>query len=398
MDPLSESLHYMKSDTEDIHSKFSVDFEYDVSFTENAFDISNPTVSNLMAAGISPGASPRGVFFVEESVAEKRAGTLDDIVKYASANLADILSECSVTVFPGGESRKNFSSIERLCADIAERGLCRHSFVGIVGGGAFLDIVGLAASLVHRGVRQIRFPTTTLSQCDSGVGVKTGINSLGKKNYLGTFAPPFAVVNDSEFLKTLDYRDWISGVPEAFKVAMIADAKFFGWLLNNAAKLAERDERAMSLLIRRSATLHIRHIATSGDPFESGNARPLDFGHWAAHKLESMTDGAVRHGEAVGIGILIDSLYAVETGLLDFEVCRGIRSAFGRMGLPLFHEAFLETNSDGMLAILDGIEDFREHLGGELHITLPDGLGEKIEVTSINRSLMTEIIRSIPQV
>jgi 3-dehydroquinate synthase len=234
-----------------------------------------------------------------------------------------------------------------------------------------------------------------LSQNDSGVGVKTGINLFGKKNYLGTFAPPFAVVNDSSFLRTLEYRDWISGVTEAFKVATIADADFFDWLISKTAELAERDTSAMLQLIRRSAALHLNHIANSGDPFETGNARPLDFGHWAAHKLESMTNGALRHGEAVGIGMLIDTRYAVEQGLLDGCIFDTLRTAFERLRLPTFHEALLETNSSGELVVLDGIEDFREHLGGGLHVTLPNGLGRKIEMTSLDGKIITEIIRTM---
>jgi 3-dehydroquinate synthase len=295
----------------------------------------------------------------------------------------------------GGEKLKSFEPIEKLCAIFAENRLCRHSFIGIIGGGAFLDTVGLAASLVHRGIRQIRFPTTTLSQNDSGVGVKTGINMFGKKNFIGTFAPPFAVINDSSFLKTLSYRDWISGTTEAFKVAMIADSKFFDWLLSESAKLAERNELSMIKLVRRSAELHTTHIATSGDPFEMGSARPLDFGHWTAHKLESMTDGELRHGEAVGIGLLIDTLYAAEAGLLDHSVFESLKSAFETMKLPLFHKALLEKKQSGELAVLDGIEDFREHLGGILHVTLPNGIGRKIEVSSLNHEIITKIIHSL---
>jgi 3-dehydroquinate synthase len=269
--------------------------------------------------------------------------------------------------------------------------LCRHSYVAIIGGGAFLDAVGFAASIVHRGIRQIRFPTTVLSQNDSGVGVKTAINLFDKKNFLGTFAPPYAVINDFNFLNTLSQRDWVAGIPEAFKVAMIKDADFFKWLCDNSAKLANRDLKAMEYLIAHCAKLHTDHIANSGDPFEFGSARPLDFGHWAAHKLEMLTNGDLRHGEAVAIGLMIDTFYSVQEKLIDKDVLMQLKDSFQTLKLPIWSD-MLKLKENGKLKLLDGIEDFREHLGGELHITLPNGLGHKIEVSSINHN---HIIKAI---
>ncbi|MCK5844267.1 MAG: 3-dehydroquinate synthase [Victivallales bacterium] len=368
------------------------EFEYEVLFTENAFDTNNPTLSQIIRKGVEEDGAQRLFFIVEREIAEKHPVLPSKIVEYAVEIHKNLFADAPPAILAGGEKTKSFEPIEKLCSIFAENKLCRHSFLGIIGGGAFLDTVGFAASLAHRGIRQIRFPTTTLSQNDSGVGVKTGINMFAKKNFIGTFAPPFAVVNDSAFLKTLDYRDWISGVPEAFKVAMIADSEFFDWLLGKTAELAARSEWTMNELIKRSARLHLHHIATSGDPFETGSARPLDFGHWAAHKLESMTDGELRHGEAVGIGMLLDSRYAAEMGMIDRSVCDALLAAFKQMRLPLFHEALLESKPTGELAVLDGIEDFREHLGGILHVTLPDGIGRKKEITSIDEKLMTKII------
>ncbi|NOY74689.1 MAG: 3-dehydroquinate synthase [Kiritimatiellaeota bacterium] len=385
----------MSGETERTLQKIDVRFEYEVAFTEDVFNASNPTLGEIVSKRPAPSVPVRVMFIIEKEIAEKHPRVSADISEYIAGMGGNVVLSSPPAILAGGEELKTFKPVERLCAIFAENKLCRHSFVGVVGGGAFLDVVGFAASLVHRGVRQIRFPTTTLSQNDSGVGVKTGINMFGKKNYVGTFAPPYAVVNDSRFLRSLEYRDWISGVPEAFKVAMIADADFFDFLLDSTAKLADRDESTMSRLIQRSAKLHLNYIATSGDPFETGSARPLDFGHWAAHKLESMTDGALRHGEAVGIGLLIDSRYAADAGLLDRDVCEKVRSAFKLMGLPLFHEALLETKPTGELAVLDGIEDFREHLGGELHVTLPNGIGEKLEVTALDKNGLTEIIRAL---
>src|SRR5204862_561409 len=133
-----------------------------------------------------------------------------------------------------GERVKNKHDwVLRVHHAIERAGLCRHSFLAAVGGGAVLDMAGLAAATAHRGIRHIRIPTTVLSQNDSGIGVKNGVNAFGKKNFLGTFAPPFAVINDSGFLTTLDDRDWRSGIAEAIKVALIKDAPFFNFIKTN---------------------------------------------------------------------------------------------------------------------------------------------------------------------
>ena len=183
-----------------------------------------------------------------------------------------------VLTVPGGEAIKNgLEPLHRIQQAIQDARLCRHSYVVAIGGGAVLDVAGYAAALAHRGVRLIRVPTTVLAQDDSGVGVKNGINAYGhQKNYLGTFAPPAAVINDSSFLTSLSDRDWRGGISEAIKVALIKDARFFDFIERNAAKLTARHLPTMEKVVRRSAELHLTHIATSGDPFELGSARPLE--------------------------------------------------------------------------------------------------------------------------
>src|SRR5690606_2130347 len=166
---------------------------------------------------------------------------------------------------------------------INDNRICRHSFVIAIGGGAVIDMVGYAAAIAHRGVKLIRIPTTVLSQNDSAVGVKNSINIFGKKNFLGTFAPPYAIINDHFFLTTLEQRDWISGIAEAIKVALIKDDVFFADIEKNCEKLRDREMEAMQYLIYRCAEMHMQHIAKGGEPFESGSSRQLEFGHWAAH-------------------------------------------------------------------------------------------------------------------
>jgi len=255
-------------------------------------------------------------------------------------------------------------------------------------------MVGLAAATAHRGVRHVRIPTTTLAQCDSGVGVKNGINAFGKKNFIGTFAPPFAVINDFLMLASLSPRDKRAGYAEAVKVALIRDAEFFEELERDAARLREFDPVAMQRLIHRCAELHLDHISTSGDPFETGSARPLDFGHWSAHKLEQLSEYKIRHGEAVAIGLALDTIYSRDAGYIDASSAERVLSLLEALGFELFASELRHSNSEHSLLVLEGLEEFREHLGGELTITLINAIGRGFEIHEMN---LPRVIRAIEE-
>jgi 3-dehydroquinate synthase len=272
--------------------------------------------------------------------------------------------------------------------------LDRHSYVAVIGGGAVTDTAGYAAAIAHRGIRLIRIPTTVLAQNDAAVGVKNGVNAYGKKNFLGTFAPPVAVLNDFSFLNTLDDRQWRAGISEAVKVALIKDDSFFEELETNAEALKLRDKEAMQSLIYRCAELHLEHISTSGDPFERGSSRPLDFGHWVAHKLEQLTDYRLLHGEAVAIGIVLDTIYSQLKGLISGEECDRVIDLFRNCGFTLYVPE-LESNLDDPTdkqSVLHGLQEFREHLGGELTIMLLDSIGKGVEVHEVDLPLYRKAI------
>ncbi|HVZ34005.1 MAG TPA: 3-dehydroquinate synthase, partial [Polyangiaceae bacterium] len=285
--------------------------------------------------------------------------------------------------------------VTRLHRHMADVGLDRQSFCLAIGGGAALDLIGFAAATCHRGVRIVRLPTTVLGQNDSGIGVKNGVNAFGLKNFVGSFAVPFAVINDFAFLGTLSRRDRIAGIAEAVKVALIRDARFFDWLCAQAHALSALEPSATAQMIRRCARLHVEHIAGGGDPFELGSARPLDFGHWAAHKLESLTGHRLRHGEAVAIGIALDSLYSVEAGLLGREVGERIVRLLVELGFRLYDPALELRDSAGELAVLGGLREFREHLGGELTISLLRAAGASLNVHDMDAALVSRCIEGL---
>ncbi|MFH0953297.1 MAG: 3-dehydroquinate synthase [Verrucomicrobiota bacterium] len=354
---------------------FSVRFEYPVVFTRRLFDSSNPVLARTLRR-IAQEPRPQIMAFVDNGVAR--------IARQVERRLG-----VRAVVVPGGERLKNGSALVRsILSALIEARMHRHSIVVIVGGGAVLDAVGFAAALVHRGLRVVRVPTTALAQCDSGVGVKNAVNWGGGKNLVGTFAPPAAVLNDLEFLKTLSDGGWRDGIAEAFKVAIIKDRIFFRWLCRNAPALKARRGKAVEHLIRRCAELHLYHIQTSGDPFEQGSARPLDFGHWAAHKLETMSKYRIRHGEAVASGVALDSVYACLNGWITptelSEIINGLRCC----GLRLWRPELERRTRDGTWELWGGLRDFQEHLGGELCVTFPDGLGRRKEVRKISARTM----------
>ena len=262
-----------------LQQSFQVKFEYKVFFTSGLFNPSNTLLNDFLKG---PGIKRKILFVVDEGVGFEVVQQLKEYFKIHHA--VQLVPE--VVIVPGGEILKNdIKYFDQILEAVNEHKIDRHSYIAAIGGGSVLDIVGYAAAVSHRGIRHIRIPTTVLSQNDSGIGVKNGINYFGKKNFLGTFAPPIAVFNDELFIDTLTDRNYRSGISEAVKVALIKDPAFFEWIEKHADALVKREREAMNYLICRCAELHMQHIAGL-DPFESGSSRPLDFGHWSAHKLE----------------------------------------------------------------------------------------------------------------
>ncbi len=377
-----------------IHQHVPVTFTYNVHFTTGLFQLDNPLLARVVAADGEMSPKP-SVAVVDSGLLQHHDGLLEKLAAY-SERYGDILKlGVKPVIIPGGEAAKNDSTwLAQIHQLINAEGLCRHSFVLAIGGGAVLDLVGYAAATAHRGIRLIRIPTTVLAQNDSGVGVKNGINAFGKKNFLGTFAPPYAVLNDFAFLTTLDRRDWHSGIAEAVKVALIKDADFFEFIKTHTEALVCRDLDTMQQLIYRCAQLHLEHIANSGDPFEAGSSRPLDFGHWAAHKLEQLTDYSLRHGEAVAIGIALDSTYSYLAGLLSQLEWQQILSTLTAMSFRLYVPELAKSHHqlENPHCLFQGLTEFREHLGGELTITLLQGIGQGIEVHEVDLCLYRQAI------
>jgi 3-dehydroquinate synthase len=237
-------------------------------------------------------------------------------------------------------------------------------------------------------VRLLRFPTTTLSQDDSGVGVKCAINAFGKKNWIGAFAVPFAVINDFRFLHSQDEETRRGGLIEAVKVALVKDRGFFEWIEENLTALAALEPSALEICVERSAMLHARHIAEGGDPFEAGSSRPLDFGHWAAHKLESLTACKLPHDRAVAAGLALDTLYSARSGLAPATLADRVLAVLQGLRLMIYHPALDWLDEGDRRMVLDGLDEFREHLGGELTVLMLQDIGQGIDVHRMDPALI----------
>jgi 3-dehydroquinate synthase len=372
---------------------FDVRYAYPVYFTRDAFDPKNSCLKAALAR-LEPDKPHRVAVFVDEGVAIARPDLVGRITRYAGHHARSVQIVGDIVMVPGGEAVKNHhDSIEHILKDLSARHIDRQSYAMAIGGGAMLDAVGFASAIFHRGVRHVRLPTTVLAQDDSGVGVKNAINAFGSKNLLGTFAPPFAVINDSAFLDALPIRDKRAGIAEAVKVALIRDAAFFNWIEQEVDALARFQPNAMDAMIGRCARLHMRQIMHGGDPFEQGSARPLDFGHWAAHKLESLTRHELRHGEAVAIGIALDTRYSTLAGLLSPGEEARVADVLTRLGFALWHDALDFRDHRRHRRVLEGLGEFQEHLGGELTITLLEAIGTGVEVHEIDLGRVEQSIR-----
>jgi len=366
-----------------IKQQFSIDFNYDIFFSRDAFDPQNPILVNVLTEnGAREG---KAIVIIDGGLLSSMPLLRVKIEQYFSAH-SSLRLLAPVTVVIGGEDVKNDSKeLFKILELINTAQVDRHAYVIGIGGGAVLDMVGFASAIGHRGIRHVRFPSTVLSQNDSGVGVKNGVNAFNKKNFIGSFYPPFAVINDFSLLQTLHDRDWRAGTSEALKVALIMDLEFFEWLEKYATQIRDRDLGKMEYLITRCAQLHAQHIVGNNDPFETGSSRPLDFGHWAAHKLEQLSDFSIKHGEAVAIGISLDIAYANRAGFITDDILERILHTIENLGLDTFHDLFfnesgIEFNPDLMV----GLEEFREHLGGELTITMIERIGTKFDVHEMN--------------
>jgi 3-dehydroquinate synthase len=387
--------NFMADPLQPISRAIQVVQEHRLFFTRDVFASENQLLADILTPR-EPGEKVRALVVWDSGIARSSANYAKKISTWFEAHRDTVSLAAPPLEVHGGEMVKNaFGELERVWRAIEEAGLCRHSYVVVAGGGATLDLVGFAASTAHRGIPLVRIPSTSLSQADGGIGVKNGINFFGKKNWLGAFSIPHAVINDVTLLQGLPPREKRAGLIEAIKVALIRDAEFFEFIDRHADELAVFKPEIYEAVIRRSAEQHLEHIATAGDPFERGSARPLDFGHWSAHKIEQLSKFQVTHGEAVAIGMALDTMYAVRQGMMSETTATRIIRLIHRLGFSLYSPELEVRSERGQLAIIEGLEEFREHMGGRLSIPMVRAPGQRAELHELPTEAILQALNDL---
>lgn len=375
----------IESTVETFSSSVNVSFRHRIFFTKGIFSAENPLLAKFVQAHF-----PASAIVV---YCEKELKLADSIRAYCKANNLRLKEINSIK---GGEAIKNgfFKFAQNEFSRLFSGGLKRSDIVIAIGGGATLDAIGLLAALFHRGMRFIRIPTTVLSQDDSAMGVKNGIDFGNNKNGIGAFSVPDAVICDFDFLYSLPQRHFVSGFAEAVKVGVLKDRSLVEDIANRGEMIQSRNRQFVEDIVMRSAKCHFDHITAGGDPFERSNWRPLDYGHWLAHHLEAASDYRVSHGEAVCIGVAVDTGYAKAKGFISDKEYSMVLRALSHCGLYDALELAKDCLASGA-SLLAGLDEFNNHLGGDFSLAMPSGLGGNREITCIDRPCMLAAIEEL---
>lgn len=379
-----------------INQSFKVDFKYKIIFTHDIFNTKNLDI--IKTLNITNKNRKKVIIFIDKNVHKTNENISKKIQDYFKKYERYVNLVCKPILITGGEKIKNHYNLVKYAYKLIDiYKICRQSYILAIGGGTIQDLIGFVASTAHRGIRLIRIPTTTLSQDDSGVGVKNGINFNHKKNFIGCFNTPYAVINDFLLLNSLKNENFIEGFSEAIKVSLIKNKKLFFLIKNNTSKILNRDNDITEKIIYECAKLHANHISKKGDPFETKSSRPLDFGHWAAHKIESLSKYKISHGKSVAIGIALDCTYSYILKILKKDDWKNIITTLIKLKLPIYCEE-LSNIENTQKSIFNGLEEFREHLGGKLTITLIKNIGKKIDTHHINKNIYKKSIKLLKKI
>lgn len=269
------------------------------------------------------------------------------------------------------EALKNIDTIKRLCSAAKQFGMQRDSIFVAIGGGVTLDIVGFAAFMYRRKIPYIKIPTTLVGVIDAGVGIKVGINFDGSKNFLGSYYPPLAVFNDESFLKTLTSKEIRCGLFEILKMAIIRERKLFELVKKHYKEFFQKEFNLHTHEINYFAALLMMEELEK-NLFETNLKRLVDFGHTFSPFLETASNFAIPHGEAVGIDMLLSSIISFNKKLIKKNEFDEILNLVKMIG---FSERYTLPNAK---KIYDSLKEIRQHRAGNLNLVLPIKIGSVI--------------------
>ncbi len=296
-----------------------------------------------------------------------------------------------VTV-PAGEASKNYPTLQSLLDQILKNGADRKTLIIALGGGVVGDLAGLAASLALRGMAVVQVPTTLVSQVDSAVGGKTGINSAHGKNTVGTFYQPRLVLADVSLLDSLPPREMLAGYAEVVKYGLIQEVEFFRWCQANGSSLLSGDRAAQVYAVGESCKAKAKIVAA--DEREAGQRALLNFGHTFGHALETLSgyNNALLHGEAVAIGMCMAFKLSAQLGLCSHAEAYEVRDHLAAIRLPTAPAAFEYKDIDRLMQLM--AQDKKAH-AGKLTLILARGIGKAFVSHDINEDAVRELWREV---
>lgn len=297
---------------------------------------------------------------------------------------------CSVDilVLPDGEKYKNLTTFNDIMTHLLQMNCGRDVKIVALGGGVIGDLSGFAAASYQRGVQFIQVPTTLLSQVDSSVGGKTGVNHPLGKNMIGAFYQPQSVVIDIDCLKTLPAKELSAGLAEVIKYGIIVDAEFFAWLESNMSKLMAQDHNALCYAIARCCQIKADVVAQ--DEKESGIRALLNLGHTFGHAIEAqMGYGNWLHGEAVGVGMVLAAELAVARGELTQDELERMVALIKAANLPI--KAPKEMTYDNFI---QHMSHDKKVLSGTIRFVLPTAVGASQVVSDTDAAMLKQVIQT----
>jgi 3-dehydroquinate synthase len=363
-----------------------------VRFSRDCLSPANSDLADLLRGG-EPFRRQRVLFLIDAGLAAVQPRVAEHASAYLAAHKANLVSAGAPILIEGGENVKNRPEVcDWLRARFYGAGLDARSHVVVVGGGAVLDAVGFAAATLRRAPRVTRVPTTLLAQASGALSPRCAVNALGRKDALCAFQAPFGVLLDAKWLGSLSDREKRAGLAEITRTALAADADFFHWLADHARALGGFERRALETAARWSARLHWESAA-EGESFDPSRPAPLDFGRWAALRLEAEAGGGLLHGEAAAVGASVDLLLSVLLMGMPPEAARAALELIAGFGLPLWHDVLGQADSEGAPALLSALAEFS--LAGGSSVPLLRAPGRPESCIAVNAEAVAAAIEAL---
>lgn len=307
----------------------------------------------------------RAIVVIEENVFELYKTELHNYFSFFNINVETV-------IVPAAEEHKTWETVDTILKFFEDTGIRRREPVIAIGGGVLLDVVGFCASIYRRGIPYVKVPTTLLAMVDASVGVKVGINHVGRRNRLGAYYPPIATLLDKTFLKTLPQEEIVNGLGEIFKMAVIKDAELFSLIEENFDQLLTEKFQFGSVPVRvinRSITGMVSELAPN--LWEKNLERCVDFGHSFSPLIEMDNIPNLPHGRAVVLDCLFSSCIAFNRGYIDEATLCRIFSTANHLGLPVYHKDFTDVE-----CLTVALTDTIKHRNGNQYLPVPIGIGE----------------------